>query len=107
MRFKTKSGAHCPRWLLHRDLAGKHRSRCRGRAGAESRRDHAHLYRAGRLDHAEDIELKLNARGVTEMLKATGAEFSVRAPTAGANPRNTAARTRMRPGGTPARRDSL
>jgi hypothetical protein len=43
------------------------------------------------LAHAEDIELKLNARGMTEMFKATGAEFSVRPPTPGANPRNTAA----------------
>ena len=43
------------------------------------------------LAHAEDIEMDLNARGVTDMLKATGAEFSVRRPTAGANPRNTAA----------------
>ncbi len=43
------------------------------------------------LAHAEDIELKLNARGATDMLKATGAEFSVRPPTAGASPRNTAA----------------
>ena len=43
------------------------------------------------LAHAEDIELKLNARGATDMLKATGAELSVRPPTAGANPRNTAA----------------
>ncbi|MSO30178.1 MAG: hypothetical protein EXQ48_04430 [Acidobacteria bacterium] len=43
------------------------------------------------LAHAEDIELKLSARGVSEMLKATGAEFSVRPPTAGANPRNNAA----------------
>src|ERR1700730_19058242 len=43
------------------------------------------------LAHAEDIELKLNARGATDMLKATGTEFSVRPPTAGANPRNTAA----------------
>ena len=43
------------------------------------------------LAHAEDIELDLNARGVTEMLKATGAEFSVRPPTAGADPRNTGA----------------
>src|SRR5262245_3780186 len=33
------------------------------------------------LAHAEDVELSLNARGVSEMLKATGAEFSVRAPT--------------------------
>ena len=29
------------------------------------------------LAHAEDIELNLNARGATDMLKATGAEFSV------------------------------
>jgi hypothetical protein len=43
------------------------------------------------LAHAEDIELKLNGRGISEMFKATGAEFSVRAPTPGANPRNTAA----------------
>ena len=43
------------------------------------------------LAHAEDIELDLNARGATDMFKATGAEFSVRPPTAGANPRNTAA----------------
>jgi hypothetical protein len=43
------------------------------------------------LAHAEDIELKLNARGATDVLKATGAEFSVRPPTAGANPRTTAA----------------
>ncbi len=43
------------------------------------------------LAHAEDIELALNARGATDMLKAAGAEFSVRPPTAGANPRNTAA----------------
>ena len=43
------------------------------------------------LAHAEDIELNLSSRGATEMLKATGAEFSVRPPTAGANPRNTAA----------------
>src|SRR5579862_10013918 len=42
------------------------------------------------LAHAEDIELNLNARGATDMLKATGAEFSVRPPTTGANPRNTA-----------------
>jgi hypothetical protein len=50
------------------------------------------------LSHAEDIELKLNARGVSEMLKATGAEFSVRAPTPGANPRNTAATDPNDPG---------
>jgi hypothetical protein len=43
------------------------------------------------LAHAEDIQLDLNARGATNMFKATGAEFSVRPPTIGANPRNTAA----------------
>lgn len=43
------------------------------------------------LAHAEDIELDVNARGATDMFKATGAEFSVRPPTAGANSRNTAA----------------
>ena len=36
------------------------------------------------LAHAEDIELDMNARGVTEMFKATGAQFSVRRPTPGA-----------------------
>jgi len=50
------------------------------------------------LAHAEDIELKLTARGATEMLRATGAEFSVRPPTAGANPRNTAATNANDPG---------
>jgi hypothetical protein len=50
------------------------------------------------LAHAEDIELKLNARRVSDMLKATGAEFSVRPPTAGANPRNTAATDPNDPG---------
>ena len=50
------------------------------------------------LAHAEDIELNLNARGATDMLKATGAEFSVRPPTAGANPRNTAATDPNAPG---------
>jgi hypothetical protein len=50
------------------------------------------------LAHAEDIELNLNARGASEMLKATGAEFSVRPPTAGANPRNTAATDTNAPG---------
>lgn len=50
------------------------------------------------LAHAEDIELKLNARGVSEMFKATGAEFSVRAPTAGANPKNTGATSPTDPG---------
>jgi hypothetical protein len=43
------------------------------------------------LAHAEDIELKLSARGVSEMFKASGAEFSVRQPTPGANPSNTKA----------------
>ena len=43
------------------------------------------------LSHAEDIELNLNARGVSDMFKATGAEFSVRPPTAGANPGKTGA----------------
>jgi hypothetical protein len=50
------------------------------------------------LAHAEDIELKLNARGVSEMLKATGAEFSVRPPTPGANPRNSGASDANDPG---------
>jgi hypothetical protein len=50
------------------------------------------------LAHAEDIELDLNARGATDMFKATGAEFSVRPPTAGANPRNTAATDPNAPG---------
>ena len=43
------------------------------------------------LAHAEDIELTLNARGASEMFKATGAEFSVRAPTPGAKAGNTIA----------------
>jgi hypothetical protein len=50
------------------------------------------------LAHAEDIELDLNARGATEMFTATGAEFSVRPPTAGANPRSTAATPADAPG---------
>jgi hypothetical protein len=50
------------------------------------------------LAHAEDIELKLNARGATEMLKASGAEFSVRPPTAGADPGNTTATDPDAPG---------
>jgi hypothetical protein len=50
------------------------------------------------LAHAEDIELKLSARGATEMLKATGAEFSVRPPTAGASASNTAATSASDPG---------
>ena len=52
----------------------------------------------GGLAHAEDIELTLNARGVSGMLNATGAEFSVRPPTSGANPRNTAAAAGNDPG---------
>ncbi|HEY1303782.1 MAG TPA: hypothetical protein VGF24_09560 [Vicinamibacterales bacterium] len=43
------------------------------------------------LAHAEDIELALNARGISEMFKATGAEFSVRPPTPGATPDTTRA----------------
>lgn len=43
------------------------------------------------LSHAEDIELKLGPRGVADMLKATGAEFSRRPPTPGADPNNKAA----------------
>src|SRR5580765_8207943 len=43
------------------------------------------------LAHAEDVQVDLNARGATDMFKATGAEFSVRPPTAGANPGSTAA----------------
>lgn len=50
------------------------------------------------LAHAEDIELKLNGRGVSEMLKATGAEFSVRAPTPGAKAGNTTAASANDPG---------
>ena len=50
------------------------------------------------LAHAEDIELKLGARGASEMLKATGAEFSVRPPTAGASASNTAATNSSDPG---------
>ena len=50
------------------------------------------------LAHAEDIELKLGTRGASEMLKATGAEFSVRPPTPGANPSNTAASAASDPG---------
>ena len=50
------------------------------------------------LAHAEDIQLDLNARGATDMFKATGAEFSVRPPAVGANPRNTAATDPNAPG---------
>lgn len=50
------------------------------------------------LARAEDIELQLNGRGVGAMLKATGAEFSVRPPTVGANPQNTAASSPSDPG---------
>ena len=50
------------------------------------------------LAHAEDIQLDLNARGATDMFKATGAEFSVRPPTVGANPGNTTATDPNAPG---------
>jgi len=50
------------------------------------------------LAHAEDIDLKLDSRGVSEMLKATGAEFSVRPPTPGASEKNTAASAAADPG---------
>ena len=50
------------------------------------------------LAHAEDIELKLSDRGVSEMFKATGAEFSVRQPTPGASPSNTGAARADDPG---------
>jgi hypothetical protein len=50
------------------------------------------------LAHAEDIELKLNARRASEMFKATGAEFSVRQPTPGASPSNTGATSANDPG---------
>ena len=50
------------------------------------------------LAHAEDIQLDLNARGATNMFKATGAEFSVRPPTVGASPRNTTATDPNAPG---------
>ena len=50
------------------------------------------------LAHAEDVQLKLGTRGASEMFKATGAEFSVRPPTPGANPGNTAASSANDPG---------
>jgi hypothetical protein len=50
------------------------------------------------LAHAEDIELVLNTSGGTGILKATGAEFSVRPPTRGADPDNTAATDPNAPG---------
>jgi hypothetical protein len=50
------------------------------------------------LAHAEDIELMLNARGASEMFKASGAEFSVRAPTAGAKSGSTVAASATDPG---------
>src|SRR5262245_34238623 len=50
------------------------------------------------LAHAEDIELKLSSRGASEMLKATGAEFSVRPPTPGASASHTAASSPNDPG---------
>ena len=50
------------------------------------------------LAHAEDIELKLDARSVSGMFKATGAEFSVRSPTPGAKAGNTSAANANDPG---------
>jgi hypothetical protein len=50
------------------------------------------------LAHAEDIELKLNAQGISDMFKATGAEFSVRPPAAGATPGSTGATAPNAPG---------
>jgi hypothetical protein len=50
------------------------------------------------LAHAEDIELNLNARGVSDMLKASGAEFSVRPPTPGADPSRQGASSAGDPG---------
>ena len=59
------------------------------------------------LAHAEDIQLNLNARGATDMLKATGAEFSVRPLQLGRIPPTPPPLTLMRPGGTRARHGSL
>ena len=50
------------------------------------------------LAHAEDVELNLNDRGVTEMFKATGAQLSVRKPTPGAKAGDTAASPADAPG---------
>ena len=50
------------------------------------------------LAHAEDIELNLSDRGVSEMFKATGAQLSVRPPTPGAKPGDTAASPADAPG---------
>jgi hypothetical protein len=50
------------------------------------------------LSHAEDIELDRNARGVTALFKATGAQFSVRSPTPGAKPDPTVATPADAPG---------
>ena len=50
------------------------------------------------LAHAEDIELDVNSRGATALFKATGAQFSVRRPTAGATPGSTAATDPNAPG---------
>jgi hypothetical protein len=50
------------------------------------------------LAHAEDIDLTLDSRGVSELVKATGAQFSVRRPTPGATARNTAASAADDPG---------
>jgi hypothetical protein len=51
------------------------------------------------LAHAEDIAVNLNARGASDMFKATGAEFSVRPPTAGADARTSTAATDSRDAG--------
>ena len=50
------------------------------------------------LARAEDIELKLNARGISDMVKSTGAEFSVRPPTPGTTPGRMAATGPNEPG---------
>ena len=50
------------------------------------------------LAHAEDIEMNLSSRGATAMLKATGAEFSVRPPTPGAKPGDTSTTDPNAPG---------
>jgi len=50
------------------------------------------------LAHAEDIELDMNERGVTEMFKATGAQLSVRQPTPGAKAGDTSASPADAPG---------
>jgi hypothetical protein len=50
------------------------------------------------LAHAEDIELSLSERGVTEMFKATGAQLSVRPPTKGAKAGDNSASPADAPG---------